>query len=103
MDGVLYKSAWYKIKLSDNTVGYINSAYASSSSTTRDLANVNKDQLIARFLQYHHAAGSCYWGLLYRRVDEMEIFFYGDYARDGETNKYGMYFRCSNNSSFGIG
>ena len=103
VDGVLYKSAWYKIKLSDNTVGYINSAYASSSSTTRDLANVNKDQLIARFLQYHHAAGSCYWGLLYRRVDEMEIFSYGDYARDGETNKYGMYFRCSNNSSFGIG
>ncbi len=103
VDGVLYNSAWYKIKLSDNTVGYINSAYASSSSTTRDLANVNKDQLIARFLQYHHAAGSCYWGLLYRRVDEMEIFFYGDYARDGETNKYGMYFRCSNNSSFGIG
>ena len=40
--------------------------------------------MIPRFLQYHHAAGSCYWGLLYRRIDEMEIFFYGDYARDGQ-------------------
>ena len=105
VDGKLYNSSWYKIKLTNGTVGYIYSEYASAKATggTRDLNNVNKSVLIPRFLQYHHAAGSCYWGLLYRRIDEMEIFFYGDYARDGQNNKYGMYFRCANNSSFGIG
>lgn len=103
VDGKLYNSAWYKIKLSDGTVGYINSSYATAKGSTRDLNNVDKNAMITRFLQYHHAAGSCYWGLLYRRIDEMEIFFYGDYARDGDSNKYGMYFRCTNNSSFGIG
>ena len=54
-------------------------------------------------LQYHHAADSCYYGLLWRRVDEVETYFYGDYTVDGDRNKYGMYFRCANNSSFGIG
>ena len=58
---------------------------------------------MTRILQYHHAAGSCYIGLLWRRVDEVEIFFYGDYGRDGDENKYNSYFRCSSNSSFGIG
>ena len=35
--------------------------------------------------------------------DEVEMFFYGDYEGDGENNKYGMYFRCANDPSFGIG
>lgn len=105
VDGKLYNSHWYKIKLkSSGKVGYIYSDYASASGGgTRDLKNVNKSSIITRFLQYHHAAGSCYWGLLYRRIDEMEIWFYGDYACDGENNKYGMKFTCANNSSFHIG
>ena len=105
VDGKLYNSNWYKIKLSDGTVGYIYSDYASVTATSgsRDLNKINKNDFISNLLQYHHAAGDCYWGLLYRRIDEAEIFFYGDYLRDGQDNKYGLYFRCANNGSFGIG
>lgn len=105
VDGKLYNSSWYKIKLSDGTVGYIYSDYASSSDGgggTRDLNNVNKQQFISQFLAYHHAAGSCYWGLLYRRIDEAEMFFYGDYIRDGEKNKKGFSYTCGSNPGFGI-
>ena len=41
-------------------------------------------------LAYHHAGGQCYYGLLYRRADELEMFLYGDYISDGSRNKYGF-------------
>ena len=103
VDGTLYNSHWYKIKLSNGTVGYVYADYASVSGSGRDFNYVNKNEMITQFLQYHHAAGNCYWGLLTRRVDEMEIFFYGEYECDGDYNNHNMYFRCSKNSSFGIG
>ena len=102
VDATVYNSNWYKIKLSDGTVGYIYKSYASVSSSTRDLNNVSKQNFVNNYLQYHHAAGSCYWGLLYRRVDEAEVFFYGDYTRDGQYNKKGFDFTCKVNSGFGI-
>ncbi|MBQ1437761.1 MAG: SH3 domain-containing protein [Ruminococcus sp.] len=101
VDGKTYNSEWYKIKLSNGTVGYIYKTYASASGGSRDLNNTSKSAFIKNFLQYHHASG-CQWGLLYRRVDEAEIFFYGDYSRDGRSNKYGFSFTCSKNSSFYI-
>ena len=96
--------SWYAVEY-QGVSGYIYSDYASATASggTRDLNNINKSAFTTRFLQYHHAAGDCYWGLLTRRVDEVEMFFYGDYECDGELNKYGMYFRCANNSGFGIG
>lgn len=103
VDGKVYNSDWYKIKLSNGTTGYIYKSYASVSGGSRDLNNVNKQNFLDNFLQYHHAAGSCYWGLLYRRVDEAEIFFYADYQRDGEYNKKGFKFNCGVRPSFGIG
>jgi uncharacterized protein YgiM (DUF1202 family) len=103
VDGKVYNSNWYKIKLSDGTVGYIYKSYASTSGGSRDLNNVSKSSYLDNFLQYHHAAGSCYWGLLYRRVDEAEVFFYGDYTRDGQNNKKNFSFSCYKNSSFSIG
>lgn len=106
VDAKLYNSAWYKIKLSNGTVGYIYSTYAtpiaSGTSTAKDLNNVNKPAFTRALLQYHHAAGSCYWGLLYRRLDEVEMFFYGDYEADGRSNKYNISFVCSVNSSFSL-
>ena len=97
-------SSWWKVKLNDGTVGYVNTDYISSRSTSGnlDLKYVNKQNLINNICQYHHAGGQCVYGLLYRRIDEMEMFFYGDYkASYGET-KYGIHFTCSKNSSFGI-
>ena len=41
-------------------------------------------------IRRHHAGGSCIWGLLYRRIDELEVFFYGEYDRDGWNNKHNM-------------
>lgn len=102
VDGKLYNDNWYKIKLSDGTVGYIYSDYASVSSASRSLDNVSKSEYARNFFAYHHAAGSCYEGLLYRRVDEAEVFFYGDYIRDGYENKYGFNYTCASNPSFGI-
>ncbi len=104
VDGKLVNSHWYKIKLSNGTVGYIYSDYAASESAggTRDLNNVDAGRFIQNLLQYHHAAGECYWGLLYRRVDEAEMFLFGDYEHDGSRNKYNFDFTCYRNSSFSI-
>lgn len=55
---------------------------------TRNLNYVNKNKLINEMLAYHHAGGNCYYGLLYRRADELEMFLYGDYVHDGRNNKY---------------
>lgn len=102
VDGNLYNSSWYKIKLSNGTVGYIYKSYASLLGSSRDLNNVNQQNYLDNFLQYHHAAGACYWGLIYRRIDEAEVFFYGDYTRDGQYNKKGFDFTCKVNSGFSI-
>lgn len=103
VDATRYNSDWYKIKLSNGTVGYVYSDYASPIGSGADLANADKATLTQRMLQFHHASGSCYIGLLWRRVDEVEMFLYGDYVDDGDRNKYGMFYRCPNNPSFGIG
>lgn len=104
IDAKLYNSSWYKVRLSDGTEGYIYSSYATSDKNggTRDLNNVNKSQFLQHFLQWHHAAGECYWGLLTRRIDEAEMFFYGDYLNDGYLNKYNFSYTCPHNPGFGI-
>lgn len=87
-------SSWYKVKLSDGTTGYCASEYLTFASTSvRNLNLVNKNAVIGELIQWHHAGGQCVWGLLYRRIDELEVFFYGDYARDGSSNKYNMAYR----------
>ena len=87
-------SSWYKVKLSDGTAGYCASEYLTFASTSvRNLNLVNRDAVIGELIQWHHAGGQCVWGLLYRRIDELEVFFYGDYTRDGSSNKYNMKYR----------
>ena len=102
VDGKLYNTNWYKVKLSSGTTGYVHKDYVSASGGSKDLNNVNKQNLIDALLQYHHAAGSCYWGLLYRRIDEVETFLYGDYDRDGQYNYNNFHFSCYSNPSFYI-
>lgn len=88
-----YNSVWYKVKTSKNETGYVSGTYlnlSTSGAKARDLNYVNKNALINELLAYHHAGGVCYYGLLYRRCDELEMFFYGDYANDGYDNKYGF-------------
>lgn len=102
VDGKLHNKNWYKVKLSNGKKGYIHKDYVTVSGGSRNLNNVNKQKLVNALLQYHHAAGSCYWGLLYRRVDEVETFLYGDYDRDGQHNYHNFHFSCYSNPSFGI-
>lgn len=103
VDATLHNGSWYRIRLANGTTGYVYHTYVTPFGSACDLADTNKSAFTQRMLQYHHAAGSCYYGLLWRRVDEVETYFYGDYTVDGERNKYGMYFRCAKNSGFGIG
>lgn len=91
VDKNLYNNVWYKVKLSDGTIGYCSSTYlsvTSSTSTVRNCDYINKKAFTTELLSWHHAAGVCYYGLLYRRADELEMFFYNDYTWDGRKNKY---------------
>ena len=67
---------------------------------SRDFNYINKQYFIDKFCQYHHAGGGCVYGLLYRRVDETEMFFYGDYEADYGNYKYPIKFECAYDSSF---
>ena len=100
------EDGWYYLKTSSGITGYVYADYVTKgklvSDGTYSLNNINKADLIDLMLQYHHAGG-CVWGLLYRRVDELDMFLYGDYVVDGKTNKYGYKFTCPSNSSFKIG
>ena len=94
-------SAWWQVQLTDGTKGYVSSEYISSrnSSGNRDLNYINKQNFIDKLCMYHHAGG-CVWGLLYRRVDETEIFFYGEYEANYGDYKFPIKFTCKYNESF---
>ena len=84
-----YNSVWYKVKTASGLTGYCSGTYlniSTGTATGRDLNYVNKNALINELLAYHHAGGVCYYGLLYRRCDELEMFLYGDYDDDGHMN-----------------
>ena len=66
----------------------------------RDFDYINKQYFINKLCQYHHAGGQCVYGLLYRRVDETEMFFYGDYEADYGHYKYPISFKCDYNDNF---
>lgn len=71
-----------------------------SKNGTLDFNYIYKQGLIDKLCQYHHAGGQCVYGLLYRRVDETEMFFYGDYEADYGNYKYPIKFQCAYDSSF---
>ena len=95
-------SSWYYVQLSDGTKGYVSSDYVGKRTVggNLDLNFVKKQNYVNKFCQYHHAGGGCVWGLLNRRLDEMEMFFYGDYDVDYGANNYGFNFTCYSNPSF---
>lgn len=78
----------------------IDALYDCNRNGTRDFNYINKQHLINKLCQYHHAGGDCVYGLLYRRVDETEMFFYGDYEADYGNYKYPISFTCARNKNF---
>lgn len=97
------KDKWYHVKTQDGKEGYIYADYVTKgkppASSLHYLSKIDKEDFTYQLLQYHHAGPSCVWGLLYRRIDEVEVFLYGDYVRNGSSNKYGMDYTCANNPS----
>lgn len=92
LDSNKVNGVWLKVKAPDGTVGYCSSDYliiGGGTGSTRNFNYINSNALITELLAWHHAGGTCYWGLLYRRIDELEMFLYADYTRDGYNNKYG--------------
>ena len=64
------------------------------------LSLIDKAEFTRVMLEYHHASSNCISGLLYRRVDELDLFYYGDYERDGDENRFGYSFVCDRDKSF---
>lgn len=93
LDSTKVNGVWVKVKAPDGTVGYCSSDYlifgGSSSGSVRNFNYINKNELIQELMAWHHAGGNCYWGLLYRRIDELEMFLFGDYTKDGYANTNG--------------
>ncbi len=94
---------WYHVKTQDGKEGYVYADYVTKGKPSTDmefyLSKIDKKDFTELMLQYHHAGPTCVMGLLYRRVDELEVFFSGDYIRDGSGNKQGYSFKCPVNSS----
>ena len=57
-------------------------------SDVKDIRNMNRNTIVDNMTRFTRAGVGNVWGLLYRRIDELEIFFYGEYKNDGEKNKY---------------
>ncbi len=97
---------WYYVSTEDGTKGYVYADYVSkgvlNTSDKHYLSKINKDDFIKLMLQYHHAGSTCVKGLLNRRVDELDVFLYGEYKYNGSKNVNGFVFTCSINSSTSI-
>ncbi len=68
VDGKLHnKKTGIRLSSQMGKKGYIHKDYVTVSGGSRNLNNVNKQKLVNALLQYHHAAGSCYWGLFVQK------------------------------------
>ena len=80
-------NGWYKVRTSGGLVGYCAAQFLTVEAL--DVRNfASRDDFAKAFLEYNKAGGGFIRGLLNRRIEELQIYFYGDYARDGGKNKY---------------
>ena len=54
----------------------------------KSLSNINDNIITDNMTQFTLSGGYHWKGLLYRRIDEAEMFVYGDYKCDGEDKQY---------------
>ena len=76
------RDGWYKVRLADNSEGWVNSGYvklASSDSLVHDLNYTNAYAIGTEMLRWSQASGKFYTGLFYRRMGEVNAYNYGDY------------------------
>lgn len=82
------QEVWYRAIYNGKT-GWIPSGYVKlSGSFARDLNYADSTSLANEFLQWHRAGGRCVPGLVYRRLAECKLFFFGNYeeAVNGHAN-----------------
>ena len=100
----LVNEVWYHVKTADGTEGYIYKDFVTLGLPTVEgeiyLSLIDKAEFTRVLLEYHHAGSNCIYGLMYRRVDELDLFYYGDYERDGDENRFGYSFTCYKDSDF---
>lgn len=94
-----YNGDWYQVKTESGDVGFCYfegiHPFISNQTVYCELGNIDRESFSKCFLIYHHAGGKCIKGLMYRRIDELEMFFFNDYLRDGHINKYGFSMQCT--------
>lgn len=82
------QEVWYQVSTSGGQVGWMPAGYIQlSGSWTRDLAWADSTVLANNFLQWNKAGG-VQPGLVYRRLAECNIFFFGDYEKAMKANGY---------------
>lgn len=80
---------WYHVRTRSGATGYCCADYVSAGSGGgRNLDSINRHRFISEFSQYHHAGRKCIKGLLRRRLEELEIFFHGNYNSHAPFWKY---------------
>ena len=78
---------WYKVKTKDGQEGFCFAEFLTVKPI--DVENlISKSDFANEFLAYHNAGGKFVKGLLNRRIEELQMFFYNDYSLDGAKNKY---------------
>ena len=65
-------------------------------SDVKDIRNMNRNTIVDNMTQFTRVGVGNVWGLLYRRIDELEIYFYGEYQSDGDKNKHGFRYSDKN-------
>ncbi|MCI1966373.1 MAG: SH3 domain-containing protein [Oscillospiraceae bacterium] len=82
---------WYKVRLANGTVGWVNAGYVSLACSDRlvhDLGYTNAYAFGTELIRWNQAGGKFYTGLFYRRLGEANVYNYGDYGAL-RYNKYG--------------
>lgn len=74
---------WYKVRTKSGEVGYCFAQFLTVDEPERSA-------FISEFLSYNKAGGIFVRGLLNRRVEELQMFLFNDYSKDGAKNKYGF-------------
>lgn len=78
---------WYKVRYGSST-GWVPAGYIqlNTSGLVHDLAYVDANAFSNNLMQWHKSSSTHYPGLLYRRLAECKIFFFGNYAEAYHSN-----------------
>lgn len=78
---------WYKVKTKDGQEGFCFAEFLTIKPIDVE-SLIDKSEFSNEFLAYHNVGGKFVRGLLNRRIEELQMFFFNDYSLDGAKNKY---------------